>query len=628
MKYYSVKTKSLRLQTKIFFIISTLIVVSMGATSYFLLNNIRKNMVESFRNRGLLLATEFAQKIAEGVLIEDIHFLENSAEKLETYPDIGYLNIYGELNTKLVKRIFIAGTFKNNKTLKSLPSSISITSLLREKKRKFPVLEILTPIIYENETIGAVQLGMSLEKIDKEIVNRTRSSVFLVTVFILLSLMVSYLLSLSITQPINLLVSSVKKISAGKLSHIVESTDKNELGELADSINKMTADLRNTTVSINILQKEQQRFRDVAESSGDWIWEVDSEGRYVYSNRTVENILGYKSEDILGKFFSDFYPPDKQEEIMGKVFDAFVKKIEIKDLINYAVKKDGTLIIMVTTGVPILDNAGNMIGYRGVNRDITKSRQEANEKENLQRQLLQAQKMESIGTMASGIAHNFNNILASIRGYTEMALEDTDQNSRTYGDLQKVIKGVISAQKLAQQMLIYSRTYKDEAQNISISPVIKEVLSMFKASVKGSIDIREKIDENCGSVLVDANQIQHVILNICTNSVHSIDKPDGFIEISLSSLNVDSDFASKHTNLHEGRYVKISVEDNGHGIEKDTIDRIFEPFFTTKEVGRGTGLGLSMVHGIIKGYGGAITVESVVGKGTTFTIYLPNTEII
>ncbi|MBU1996788.1 MAG: PAS domain S-box protein, partial [Candidatus Omnitrophica bacterium] len=382
MKYYSIKTKGIRLQTKIFFTISALIVVSMGATSYFLLNNIRKNMVDSFRDRGLLLATEFAKKIAEGILIEDLQFLKNSADKLKTYPDVGYLNVYGELNTNLVKRIFIAGTFENNKTLKSLPSSTSITSLLREKKRKFPVLEILTPITYENETIGAVQLGMSLDRIDKEIMNRTKSSVFLVTVFILLSLMISYFLSLSITQPINSLVSSVKMISAGKLSHIVESTDKNELGELADSINKMTADLRNTTVSINILKKEQQRFRDVAESSGDWIWEVDSDGRYVYSNHTVENILGYKSEDILGKFFYDFYPLNEQEAIKNIIFEAFDNKNEVKDLINFGVKKDGNIINIITAGVPILDNEGNMIGYRGVNRDITKNIQAANEKEN------------------------------------------------------------------------------------------------------------------------------------------------------------------------------------------------------------------------------------------------------
>ncbi|OGX10357.1 MAG: hypothetical protein A2Y06_03560 [Omnitrophica WOR_2 bacterium GWA2_37_7] len=584
-------------------------------------------MLESFRNRGLLLATEFAKKVAEGVLIEDILLLDNSANKLETYPDIGYVSIYGDLNTKLITRIFIIETFEDNQTLKSLPQETYLSSLLRDKKR-IPVLEILTPVIYENEIVGAVQLGMSLQRIDKEVMNRTRSSIFLVTVFIMLSLMVSYLLSLSITQPINALVHGVKMISAGKLSHIVESNDKSEIGELADSINKMTADLRNTTVSINILEKEQQRFRDVAESSGDWIWEVDAQGRYVYSNHTVENILGYKSEYILGKFFYDFYPPNEKEEFMTKVFTAFHNKKEIKDFINYGLRKDGNNIIIVTTGVPILDPEGKMVGYRGVNRDITKTKQASDEKENLQRQLLQSQKMESIGTMASGIAHNFNNILATIRGYTEMALDDTDQNSRTHSDLQKVIKGVISAQKLAQQMLIYSRSYKEEAQNIAISPVIKEVLSMFKASVKGAIEIRENIDNNCGYVLADSNQIQHVILNICTNSVHSMNKPNGFIEISLSRISIDVGLASRHKDLKEGDYVKISIEDNGHGIDKDTLDRVFEPFFTTKEVGKGTGLGLSMVQGIIKSYNGEITVESEVGKGTIFTIYLPRTNAI
>lgn len=628
MKNNAFKIKGFRLQTRLFLTLSALIVVSMGATSSFLLKNIRKNMFESFRNRGLVLTTEFAKKVSESVLIEDILRIDNYAEKLETYSDIAYVNIYGDSNTKLITKIFLAGTSEKNKSLKSLPQKTYISSFLRGGKRKIPILEILTPIIYENEIIGAVQLGMSLQKIDKEVMDRTRSSAFLVTVFILLSLMISYFLSLSITQPINLLVSGVKKISEGKLSHIVEVNDKSEISELADSFNKMTAELRNTTVSINILKKEQQRFKDVAESSGDWIWEVDSEGRYVYSNHTVENILGYKSEEILGKYFYNFYPPNEQNEIKNKVFEKFYKNDAVKDFINYGLRKNGDIVIIVTTGVPILDNEGKITGYRGVNRDITKNKQAADEKANLQRQLLQSQKMESIGTMASGIAHNFNNILASIRGYTEMALEDTDKNSRTFGDLHKVIKGVVSAQKLAQQMLLYSRTYKDESQDILISPVIEEVLSMFKASVKGSVKIKENIDQNCGYVLADSNQIQHAILNICTNSAQSLDKHNGFIEISLSKTYIDETLASRHTNLKEGQYVKISIKDNGHGIDHDTIDRVFEPFFTTKEVGKGTGLGLSMVHGTIKGSGGEITIESKVGKGTTFTIYLPRTKTI
>lgn len=255
--------------------------------------------------------------------------------------------------------------------------------------------------------------------------------------------------------------------------------------------------------------------------------------------------------------------------------------------------------------------------------DMTDSMKAEEERQNLQKQFMQSQKMEAVGTIASGIAHNFNNILSVIFGRTEMAMAGIPPESRIYKDLEQVISSVEVATQLTHQMLSFSRTHEQEFFKTEIYPIISESLNMFKASISNGIEIRENIDQNSGKALVDPNQMQHVMLNVFNNAYQSLNSSNGIIEVGLAAIVVDADFAAKHANLNEGEYIKISVIDNGHGMDEETSEHIFEPFFTTKEEGQGTGLGLSMVHGIITGCGGTIILQSELGKGTKFEIYLP-----
>ena len=176
-------------------------------------------------------------------------------------------------------------------------------------------------------------------------------------------------------------------------------------------------------------------------------------------------------------------------------------------------------------------------------------------------------------------------------------------------------------------MLTFSRVYKQETKEIEIAPVVREVIELFKASTQGGVDIREKIEDNSGYVKVDPNQLQHMLLNIYNNSFQSIKNSSDTIKVELQGVDVDVDLAKKVKGLREGKHVKITIRDTGHGMDEETLGRIFEPFFTTKEVGKGTGLGLSMVHGIIESYDGEIMVESELGAGTTVSIYLPRVDV-
>jgi PAS domain S-box-containing protein len=241
----------------------------------------------------------------------------------------------------------------------------------------------------------------------------------------------------------------------------------------------------------------------------------------------------------------------------------------------------------------------------------------------LQSQLNHAQKMEAIGVLAGGIAHDFNNILGPIIGYAEMAREDAAPGSQLVQDLDQVLTSAHRAKDLVRQILAFSRQATAERMAIKIQPLLKESLKMLRASIPATITIRESIDPRCGAVLADPTQVHQILMNLCTNAFHAMEKSGGVLSIGLNSTFIHDSTPLTAKELPPGEYVELMVSDNGTGIGPDIIDKIFDPYFTTKEIGKGTGLGLSITHGIIKSYGGAITVESTLGQGTTFYVYFP-----
>ena len=222
-------------------------------------------------------------------------------------------------------------------------------------------------------------------------------------------------------------------------------------------------------------------------------------------------------------------------------------------------------------------------------------------------------------------AYGFNNILAALIGFTEMALDDVDKGSRLERNLQRVLKSGIRARELVKQILTFSRTTAKERKPLKLSPVVEETLKLLRASLPSTVDLRFMLESESGTVLADPTQIQQIVMNLCTNAVQAMEER-GFLKITLSDFNVESPRKTPVPEMKPGAYLRLSVSDTGHGMSKEVMEHLFDPFFTTKGPGRGTGLGLSVVHGIAKSHGGAISVESEPGKGSTLTVYLPRLE--
>jgi len=276
--------------------------------------------------------------------------------------------------------------------------------------------------------------------------------------------------------------------------------------------------------------------------------------------------------------------------------------------------RDGT--ILHRHSAPVRDKFGKYYGRIWTFRDVTKDRQ-------LEAQLRQAQKMEAIGTLAGGIAHDFNNILASMFGYGYLLQQDTAGNAAAQEDLAEILKAASRAKDLVQQILTFSRQREQKRQIIPLDTVVKEAMKFLRASLPAEIKIEVAVAEDAPTVLADPTQIYQVTMNLATNALHAMDDRPGQLNVWLQSFLPEEKFIVAHPEFQAIQYARLTIADTGHGMDAKTLERMFEPFFTTKPVGKGTGLGLAVVHGIVQSHEGIITVESTVGKGTTFDLYFP-----
>jgi PAS domain S-box-containing protein len=375
--------------------------------------------------------------------------------------------------------------------------------------------------------------------------------------------------------------------------------------------------------TIKALLATTNRYRTLFENAGDAIFVLDFKGRILDANRIACERLGYSRKDLLNLNWSDIEATE-QNENQKNLIDKLRQEGHL--IFETAHKRsDGQILpIEMSSCVIEYDREPTILT---IARDITERKEAEKEKALLQAQLKQAQKMEAIGTLAGGIAHDFNNILTPISGYTELALRKIPEDSKARNNLEQVLTAVQRAKGLVQQILTFSRQEGQQRCSLEIKSIIKETLKLLRASFPSTIEIRSYINTE-GSVIANPTQIHQVMLNLCTNAHHAMRENGGTLEIKLEDIHLTLSESKLAPSLTPGSYVCLTISDTGHGMTREILDRIFEPYFTTKPEGEGTGMGLSVVHGIVKGQGGDIMVESEPEKGTIFKVFFPKNQEI
>jgi PAS domain S-box-containing protein len=343
------------------------------------------------------------------------------------------------------------------------------------------------------------------------------------------------------------------------------------------------------------------------------------DGLFVDINEGFTKLSGFTRDDVIGKtslevrLWSNL--EDREVLLRGLKERSYYENLEADFR-----RKDGSIGkgLMSARVIP-LQGVPHIIS---ITRDITERRRAEEERRVLETRLQRAERMEAIGTLAGGIAHDFNNILMAMIGFTELAKIEENRESRN-DCLAQVLTACKRAKDLVNQILTFSRMRETEKQPIQINPIIKEGIKLLRSSIPSTIEIREAIETRPTVVIADPTQIHQVLMNLCTNAAHAMRQNGGILQVSLLHEEIGRDRVSATEGLAAGRYAKLAVSDTGQGIDQANMERIFDPFFTTKRQGEGTGLGLSVVYGIVKSCGGAVDAVSNPGQGTTITIYLP-----
>jgi len=366
------------------------------------------------------------------------------------------------------------------------------------------------------------------------------------------------------------------------------------------------------------LRESEEKYRFLAENSTDVIWRQDAEFRFTYVSASVFRLLGYAKEEVEGRSLFDFLPPSAGEQVR-----AAARSAQPRGHYELAMAgKDGTEVWVEVSVTPVQGPDGEVLGYQGVTRDIRERKRAEAERDRLEAELRQAQKMESVGRLAGGIAHDFNNLLTPILGYMELLLPELPAGSPQADMVTAVRHSAERARDLTRQLLAFSRKQLLELKSVDLAQVVGGFRGILRRTLREDIELEVRLPERPLPVRADPGQLEQVLMNLALNSQDAM--PRGCVlYVQAWEEALGEPRPAEFRSLPPGSYVALEVGDSGAGMDAPTLERIFEPFFTTKEKGRGTGLGLPMVYGIVKQHGGEVLVRSAPNQGTRVRILLP-----
>lgn len=458
------------------------------------------------------------------------------------------------------------------------------------------------------------------EEIARPASEMSRRIILISSIILIVAVLITVFLSKTVSGPLTRLAQSVSKIDHSGIDDsripVSGSTETKKLGIV---LREMLASIR---MSEKALRESEERYRIITENAPDAMYVIDSEGIILDWNTTAEKLLGYEKDELIGKSIIEqgIVAPEMKDTMLRQFSDMISESTGPQEYTLFS--KSGEKLHVEIKSDPIKIQNRKLI--LGLARDITERKIAEETRHHLEEQLRHAQKLESISKLTGGIAHDFNNILGAIIGSIDLMLMKIDSDNPCYEHAQTILDKSLRASELVKQMLAYSRQQKLNLEAININDSVRGLTDFLGRAIPENINLAIKTIDNPLSINSDKTAIDQIIMNLCLNAIDAM-KDGGQLTIETENFLIDPSERESH-DLEPGRYICLRISDTGHGIEPEKIQKIYEPFFTTKEIGKGSGLGLSMVYGLVKQHGGIINCTSEVEVGTTFEIMLPAIE--
>lgn len=611
--------------TRIYLLVALLIMVIMAsAASYFLITQ-NQALKGALTQQARSLSESLAEGVRLGVLLEDGEFVQQVASGMLGLPNLLYIDVY-LLDGSLLQGL---GSQAHQKKLSTEAFSNATESgffigeeLMDGKSEGYK--DFMVPIHFDGESYevaGYVRLGMSTVAITQKWQGTLITTIWATLLLMLVGCTLVYIPVRRIIRPIEQLSQGALKIGQGDLDFKITVDHEDEIGRLAGNFNDMATSLRRQTREIQKkafeLEISERKFRELFENIGQPLYINALDGRLIDCNQAMVNLFGFESKEEMINEVQDATQIYAEPEDRDRVIQELLGRGEIKEQEIEFKRKNGVILKTLVTSRVRFDDEGEAIGFEGIIQDVTAMR-------SLEEQLFHVQKMESIGTLAGGIAHDFNNLLAAILSSAELARLKIEEPSKVIKYLETITSASKRAAELTKNLLGFARKGKTRIEELDAGRIVNEVESLLRETIDRSVRIYTDISPTLWPIRGNPSQVHQVLMNLCINAKDTIVESGGHeLKISISNAIIDQSFVDCHPSAICGSYVLINVIDDGGGIDDTLLEKIFDPFFTTKDIGKGTGLGLATVYGIVKNHDGYIFVESEVGKGSTFHVYLP-----